>query len=262
MQKIWNLEDIPRRWDLTTLKQIYKKGPKNCLQSYRYVHIKEWMLCLFDGLVFNKIRPKLIENMTKFQIGTKPGHRPQEHIFVLNSVLDLNKKKNSSLIIQTFDISQYFDKHVLKDAGQCLADAKVDGKCYRLFHKLNSNTVVQVKTPVGMTGMAETGENMAQGSKSAGMVCATSLSQGVDKYYEDSKHEIEYGDIKLSAMQYQDDALRMTASVEGAIDGSRRFEMMMKPRRLQVNISKSAYFLSGRKNVDKIREEIKTNPIL
>ena len=150
----------------------------------------------------------------------------------------------------------------MKDAGQTLSNANIDGKCYRLFHKLNSNTVVQVKTPVGMTGLAETGENTAQGSKSAGMVCATSLSQGVDMYYNDSQYEIKYGEVKLSLLQFQDDSLRMTDCVEGARDGSKRFEMLMKSRRLQVNISKSAYLLSGKKkNIEKIREEIRKNPI-
>ena len=33
-------------------------------------------------LVKTAAKDKMIENMTKFQIGTKPGHRAQEHIYV------------------------------------------------------------------------------------------------------------------------------------------------------------------------------------
>ena len=36
---IWKSEKIPSQWDLTTLMQVYKKGPKNCVDSYRYVHL-------------------------------------------------------------------------------------------------------------------------------------------------------------------------------------------------------------------------------
>ena len=148
MSHIWKTENIPDMWDLTTLMQVFKKGCKNSLESYRFVHLKKWMPRVFDGLLFNKMKPQLIQSMSKFQIGAKPGHRPQEHLFVLHSVLSLYKQLGTPLIISTYDISKYFDKHVLLDAQECLANASVDEKCYRLFYKLNRNTTVQVLTPM------------------------------------------------------------------------------------------------------------------
>ena len=58
------------------------------------------MLHVFDGIVYSKMKDSLVLNMSKFQIGAKPGHRAQEHIFVLNSEMALYKKLNISLIIQ------------------------------------------------------------------------------------------------------------------------------------------------------------------
>ena len=106
--------------------------------------------------------------MLKFQIGAKPGHRPQERLFVFSSVVELYKSSNKWILITTLDISKYFDKHVLLEAQEVVANAQVSNKCYRLLYKLNSGTTVQVKTPVGITDLAVTGENIAQGSKSAG----------------------------------------------------------------------------------------------
>ena len=100
-------------------------------------------------------------------------------------------------------------------------------KCYKLFYNLNKNTTVQVSTASGMTETAVTAENLGQGSKSAGMVCSLSLSKGMDKYFKDSKYEIKYGNVELSPMQYQDDSIRLTNSVEGAVDGMRRFMKLM-----------------------------------
>ena len=77
---------------------------------------------MFDGIVFAKMKQKLVMNMSKFQIGAKPGHRAQEHIFVLHSVMELRKKQSLPLIIQTFDISRYFDRHHLLEAQHWLAD--------------------------------------------------------------------------------------------------------------------------------------------
>ena len=171
-------------------------------------------------------------------------------------------KLNVPIIISTFDISKYFDKHVLIDAQECLADASVNGKCYRLFYKLNSNTTVQVLTPHGLTNTAVTGENLGQGSKSAPTVCSLSLSKGTEKYFSDSQYEVDYGQVRMGCLQFQDDSLRMTTSIEGAQDGANRFKKLMESKALEVNITKSIYMLAGRKkNVEKIRQEIEKNPI-
>ena len=66
LKYIWDSESIPRKWDLTTLMQVYKKGVASSLASYRFVHLKSWMPRLFDGLILNKIKPKILAAMSKF----------------------------------------------------------------------------------------------------------------------------------------------------------------------------------------------------
>ena len=185
---------------------------------------------VFDGIVFTKMKPNLVSNMSKFQIGAKPGHRVQEHIFVQHSVVALYKKLNIPLIIQTWDISRYFDRHHLLEAQEWLADCKVPGKCSRLMWNLNKNTTVKVKTAAGVSDTAITKENLGQGSRSAGLVCSMSLSKSTDKYFDGSKHEVSYGSVVLAPLLFQDDALRMTTTVEGARDGCSRFGSIKIPR--------------------------------
>ena len=117
-------------------------------------------------------------------------------------------------------------------------------------------------TPHGLTKTAVTGENLGQGSKSATTVCSLSLSQGVDKFFSDSQYEVDYGRVKMGCLQFQDDSLRLTTSVEGAQDGANRFRKLMESKALEVNISKSIFMLAGRKkNVERVRKEIEKNPI-
>ena len=117
-------------------------------------------------------------------------------------------------------------------------------------------------TPHGLTGTAVTGENLAQGSKSAATVCSLSLSEGVSKYYDGSQYEIDYGSVRLGCLQFQDDALRVSTSVEGAQDGANRFLSLMNSKMLEINMSKSIYLLAGKKrNIERIRKEIEKNPI-
>ena len=53
MKIIWDKEVIPKSWDLTTLVQIFKRGNRNQLSSYRFVHLKKWMPRIFDRIVLS-----------------------------------------------------------------------------------------------------------------------------------------------------------------------------------------------------------------
>ena len=57
---------------------------------------------------------------------------------------------------------------------------------------MNANITVEVNTPIGLTETAVTGENLGQGSMSAGVICALALDDGVRKNIASSKHEVCY----------------------------------------------------------------------
>ena len=80
----------------------------------------------------------------------KPGHRPQEHIFNIKSVIGKYNMEKKVIIMIRYKISGFFDKEVLSDAVQELYSINTDPKvCIRLFHKLNESTRVRVRTSCG-----------------------------------------------------------------------------------------------------------------
>ena len=91
-----------------------------------------------------------------------PGHRPAEHLFCIKSTMSLYEQLNIPLIIQTFDISKYFDSEKLRDALSALYEPGVKGKLYRLWYELNKETDIKVKTGVGITKVRTVGETLAQ----------------------------------------------------------------------------------------------------
>ena len=83
---VWYSEEIPASWHKSRLIQLFKgKGERTELDNYRHIHIKDEVPKVFGHLVMSAAREKLFDNMSKFQIGAKPGHRPQEHLFVLSA---------------------------------------------------------------------------------------------------------------------------------------------------------------------------------
>ena len=109
------------------------------------------------------VKDKLFENMSKYQLATKPGHRATEHVFVLFSLMTQMEKNKTAGIITQYDLSKYFDRECIFDICNELYRSQVRGKAYRLIFMCNKNTRIKVKTPVGETAQAEIGPSMAQG---------------------------------------------------------------------------------------------------
>ena len=143
---VWTQEKKPEQWRLTNIIQIYKgRGPKNELSNHRNIHTKDQIPKMFGNIVTNLAKPQIISSMTKFQIGTKPGHRAQEHLFVLKSIIALFNYYDQAVILQLYDISKLFDREHLRDAMDVLYSRGTRGKLYRLLYELNKNTIVKVK---------------------------------------------------------------------------------------------------------------------
>ena len=144
--------------------QIHKKESKEELENYRFIHIKEDIPKFFGFMVTQLIKPKIIKNISKFQIGAIPGHRSQEHLFCMRSIISLyNERMKKPVIVSLLDVSKFFDREHLKESLDSIHDLDIKGKLYRLLYMMNKETIIEVKTGVGMTGKAITDENVSQG---------------------------------------------------------------------------------------------------
>ena len=137
-QTVWNEEKKPDSWRDTTVIQIFKgKGLKEELDNKRHIHTKNEIPKLFSHILTNTMKPKIIENMTPYQIGAIPGHRSQEHLFTLKSFVALAEDKDVAVIANLIDLVKYFDKECLIDALNELYKANVKGKVYKLVYEMN-----------------------------------------------------------------------------------------------------------------------------
>ena len=151
--------------------QIDKKNSvKSDLTSKRNIHTKAEIPKMFGNIVTTAMKPIVVENLTKFQIGAIPGHRSEEHLFTLKSIAAQAEKNGVALAVELLDLSKYFDKECLIDTMNELYKVKVKGKLYRLVYELNKETKFKVRTPVGESDTREVKETIAQGTSEVGIV--------------------------------------------------------------------------------------------
>ena len=257
-------EMFPRKFDFTTLHQIYKgKGKKELLDNSRFIHSKDWFPRLVEGLIVDEMKKPILEGSSPYQIGGQPGHQPQEHIFTIKSIMAKYEMDGKLFILQPFDISKFFDKEVLTDVMDTLHGLGVDSKAYRTWSKLNENTTIRVKTGVGYTEWSDEGAMIGQGTGGGALVSQANLDRGVVAAFKESEDEIGYGEVRMLPVMFQDDIMRGADSVLAARAGNVKVDSVINSKQLKLNQDKTCFILFGRKKeVERARKEIEGSPII
>ena len=94
--RMFEEEEFPMEFQNTTLHMVFKgeKGRKEILSDSRFIHCKEFWARTAEGLlVEDGLRGPLIEKSSIYQIGGQPGHRPEELVFVMKSIISKYRKQ-------------------------------------------------------------------------------------------------------------------------------------------------------------------------
>ena len=260
---VWDNETKPDQWKQTTLIQLYKgKGDPCDFSNQRFIHMKDYIPKSFEQIVVSKVKPKIVSNVSKFQIGALPGHQASEHLFVIKSTVALYMWLNLPMILQFYDIRKFFDSESLRDAMNSMYHCGVKGKLYRLLFELNKSNTIKIKTGVGETNSIESGETFSQGSIAGGLISSGNLDHSINSFFKNSIYEPSYINLRLQPLIYQDDLARCSLDVKSAHAGNQFIETCLETKLLDLHSDKSCFLLVGTsKNVECLRKDLRINPL-
>ena len=214
-------------------------------------------------MVVKEMEPAIVSATSRFQIGGVQGHRPQEHLFSVKSLVGKYLQEKKMIILVCYDISGFFDKEVLADVVEELHSIGVDPKAERLFYKLNEATRVKVRTGCGDSEWGEVGDILGQGSGGAAKVSALNLSRKLDHLFNGSTEMAKYGAVKQHPYSFQDDVLAPVESVEDLRAVNVKMTMVMDLMQTELNKNKSGYILMGTEEQCKgERKRLKEEPLM
>ena len=145
-------ETFPNRFYETVLQQLWKrKFPREDLGNHRFLHVKDWLPKTCEAIVVSQMKQQSLEAGTKYQIGGVPGQMVEEHLVTLKAIIGRCIETCGGAIINLIDIKTFFDSESLRGVMNSLYTAGVPMKAYRTWFKLNSRTVISVRTPAEMT---------------------------------------------------------------------------------------------------------------
>jgi hypothetical protein len=266
-QRMIQEEVFPQSFQNTTLHMVFKggKGRQDILSENRFIHCKEFLPRATESLIVEGgLKEALINGSSIYQIGGQPGHRSEELIFVLKSVVAKNREQGKVVILQGYDVSKFFDKEMIEDAILTCLKRGADQKAVRLWFKLNANTNIQVRTGVGMTKTGRVGAVVGQGMLGGALVSQAVLDEGVIQHLPPGGElQLQYGEVPQAPLMWIDDIINGTDNIENARKVNQQINFLLKQRGLSLNKDKSVCLIMGSKKQKLFHSKVlETNPLI
>ena len=121
--------------------------------------------------------------------------------------------------------------------------AGIDEKDYRLWYKLNEDTEIAVRTPVGESKTETLKNSVGQGSFGAALASSLNIGCAVQDALKGKKSTL-IGHLDLNSLILQDDISKLSTSLEQGCDDI--YQLLTK-KQLSVNNTKCKYMILGSK---------------
>ena len=199
-----------------------------------------------------------------YQIGGQPGHRAEELVFAMKSIISKYRNEGKSLILQTSDLSKFFDKEMIEDAILTCYERGADPKACRLWYKLNKDTQIRVRTGAGMSDFTNAGAVVGQGTLGGALVSQAVLDKGIsEQFAPGGGDELTYGSVPIAPFIFQDDVIHGAEGVKEARTANQRTDRVVKKLNLTLNKDKSFCIAIGsKKQTMQIRAELQKEPLM
>jgi hypothetical protein len=106
------------------------------------------------------------------------------------------------------------------------------------------------------------GDCLGQGTGGAGLVSAANLDLGLQKFFNTTNNVMNYGQVRVQPLSYQDDVGTICTGVAMVRDQAKRLTEMIKEKTLDAHPDKSGILVLGSLSFqNKIKKELQEEPI-
>ena len=142
---------LPEAWLEGKICPIYKnKGDKLNPENYRPITVLSCLGKLFTAVLNNRLTKYLESShiLNDNQAGFRKSFSTTDHIFTLNSLIELFKANKKKLYCAFIDFSKAFDTVWRIGLWEKLLDTSINGKFFRIIH----NMYDRIKSSVSVNG--------------------------------------------------------------------------------------------------------------
>ena len=249
---------MPESWLIGAIKPIYKgKGSPCDPGNYRPITILSCLGKLFTAVLNTRITKFLEENdiINENQAGFRKRFSCFDHIFTLNTLINILKNKKQKLFCCFVDFSQAFDKVWRIGLWSKLLQSGINGKVFKVIHNMYQNIKSFVDTNDQNSPLFSCENGVRQGENLSPILFSLFLNdleshlliQGGQGITLNSDINELYW-LKLLVLLYADDTILLAESASDLQNMLNSFEEYCNQWKLKVNLSKTNIIIFGSRN--------------
>ena len=197
--------------------------------------------------------------MSDSNIGARKQKNIRNHIFIVNSIIhDVIKTKTKKPIdIMVLDYKQMFDSECLFECMNDLFEAGVKDDIFALLCKANSESLVAVQTPHGLSKRESFKEIVMQGDVLAPLISSLQVDTMGKECLEEKKHLYFYKDtVPISPLGMVDDLLTISECGYKTTLVNQFINFKTGTKRLQFGTSKCIRMHIGKTNSELLCKDL------
>lgn len=251
---------IPTEWSKGAIIPIYKlKGDPSDPENYRPITLLSCLSKLFTSILEKRLSIFLNENnaLNQNQAGFRKKFSTLDHIFTLNSIIEIMKHSKKTLYCCFIDFSKAFDSVWRIGLWKKLIDLKINGKFLRLIKNMYDNIKSCISLDNEQSNFFSINCGVRQGENLSPILFSLFLND-IEEYLETKNNNgIQFQNldiniiIKIIVLLYADDTILLTDNPKNLQKCLDDFVNYCKTWKLKVNIEKTKIMIFGpkKKNV-------------
>ena len=268
--KVFDSGYLPDSWLEGTIKPIYKnKGNSMQPQNYRPITILSCVGKLFTSILNNRLTRFLNNDniLSENQAGFRKDYCTNDHLFVLNSLIEILKIKK--LFCAFIDFSQAFDSVWRGGLWRKLLFNSIKGKFFQIIYKMYENIKSCVKHNNKTSAYFPCQCGVRQGENISPLLFAIYLndletfllasgSEGINLEFN---HEDILCYLKLLILLYADDTVIFSNDQGDFQECLNAFNEYCEMWKLTINYNKTKIIVFNARNVNNMNFNIGENEI-
>ena len=262
-------EEIPETWTMgDIIISIYKgKGRMDELINQRGLSLTSAILKCMEKILAERIEPIIKKNSTSLQGGGKRGESPEEYLYILQTIIDINKKEKKQTKLIVTDVEKAFDQAWRVGVMHNLMERGINGQILNLIWQINNNMKARIKEDDIYSDEFEVEESIRQGSCLSAIIYAQHIAKVVEDL-EEKDFGRKVGKCKIPAIAWQDDVTLIPEGEEEEDQMIKVFEKGTRENRINLSEKKTKVIIIGKKEgaqtrmKNKIIEEVKEIKVL
>jgi hypothetical protein len=132
---------VPFAWCQAVILPLFKEGERSMTTNYRPISLLKTILKLFTITMISRLNTwiRLKKKISQFQAGFKKNTSSLDHIFILNTMIQLPLLRKHKLFVSSIDMSKAFDSTPHNRLWKVLLEIGVSPKWLRVFAYLYEN---------------------------------------------------------------------------------------------------------------------------